>query len=670
MKFLQNWSLKRKAIAVAIVTIILLVLEGTVVHLHYRSMEAIRVQVDFARSAQLQAQSIELSSAQFQADPSMGPAVLAGITRQEYLLNLIRDGGWSPENNVTVRSLQRLPRITFARLEEHFKRYKQYVQQVITPVESEATTNATVYARSEWLLVTEWYGKLIKDLYDEIHYARNVYSVLVTVFLVIDMAWLAAIVLGFVRAVLLPVQRIQENTTRYQHTQGLQANELGMLATRLNDVIEEFRDATDFVKGITTGKLDMDYRTELDTNYVPGKNQLADSLIEMQSQLKSIREEEQRRKWANEGLARFVDILRSSSDDLNRLGDKIISTLVSYTRANQGGLYVVHDEAGGRRMLELIALYAFNSKKFESQKVRPGEGLLGQTYLEGETVYLTEIPEEYIRITSGLGDANPRSILIVPLKVDKEIYGMVELASFHEFMPHEITFVEKLGETIASTLASVRAAQNNRKLLEESRMTEETMRSQEEEMRQNMEELTATQEEMQRILKEAQQKETFLSNLMDATTDAFVAIDRNYRVILRNNAPLFAQFAAEGIRYEPGFHVLSLFKKEEVAHHKDIYDRAFAGETLEVRKEYYQTPYAITYSPLKSATGEIVGASIFAQDIHEREEFSNRIAALEGQLAARTEAETLEEATSLHKTLQIQVEALAIAREELEKRRA
>jgi GAF domain-containing protein len=93
---------------------------------------------------------------------------------------------------------------------------------------------------------------------------------------------------------------------------------------------------------------------------------------------------------------------------------------------------------------------------------------------------------------------DPYAILIVPLVSDGKVYGLVELASLKEFKDHEIAFVEKLGETLASTLSSVKTNERNRKLLEDFQQQTESMRSQEEEMRQNMEELTATQEEMAR----------------------------------------------------------------------------------------------------------------------------------------------------------------------------
>ena len=95
---------------------------------------------------------------------------------------------------------------------------------------------------------------------------------------------------------------------------------------------------------IGEGKLDIDYKETLDPQYVPGKNKLADSLIQMQEKLKALNETERRRQWATEGLTKFVEIMRSSNDNLNSLGDAVISALVQYTRSNQGGLYILNDE--------------------------------------------------------------------------------------------------------------------------------------------------------------------------------------------------------------------------------------------------------------------------------------------------------------------------------------
>jgi putative methionine-R-sulfoxide reductase with GAF domain len=212
--------------------------------------------------------------------------------------------------------------------------------------------------------------------------------------------------------------------------------------------------------------------------------------------------------------------------------------LVQYTHSNQGGLYLLNEEDPNDKHLQLTALFAFDIKKFEQQKIKLGQGILGQTFLEKETTYLSEVPEEYIRITSGLGDATPKAILMVPLKVDTQVYGIIELASFNAYMPHEIAFVEKLSESIAATLASVTAAQKNRQLIEQFQEQTEVMRAQEEEMRQNMEEMQATQEEVSRKEKnylariaelEAQPKSTAHRAEIEALKAAWLEKEKAYQ---------------------------------------------------------------------------------------------------------------------------------------------
>ena len=145
-----------------------------------------------------------------------------------------------------------------------------------------------------------------------------------------------------------------------------------------------------------------------------------------------------------------------------------------------------------------MAAYAFEKRKFLQKRIEKSEGLIGEVFREGSTVYMTQVPNSYVNITSGLGDASPRAILLVPLKLNEQVYGVVEIASFQEFEPYQIEFIEKLGESIASTFASVGNATQTEKLLQESILLSEKMKAQEEEMILNLESLTATQEELQR----------------------------------------------------------------------------------------------------------------------------------------------------------------------------
>lgn len=676
MNFFRNRSLKQLSILFAAGFLVVLVLEILWLSQKFEQIETVQYQIDFTRGLQLNNQRLAIMVNETQQKNISSPQLLSLVKQQDLQFQLLEKGGRIPETTIFLPSLQRLPSLTYTNLKGLWETYKKQIHEL----NGQAFQNTQVLdqAQSQSVLITDWYGKLLTDLYDEAARLRSSFSYLRIAILVLDSVLLGLLIFAFNRFVLSPIKFVERNTAQHHHTHGLQQNEIGKLATQINDVIEQLRDATDFVKGIGEGKLDMDYKAELDAEYTAGKNKLADELISMQSKLKAVNTEEQRRQWANEGLTKFVDILRNANDNVQVLGDKIISTLVQYTGSNQGALYILNDDDEHNNVLELVSLFAFNIKKFEKQRLKLGEGILGQTFLEKETTYLTNIPEDYVRITSGLGDSNPKSILMVPLKVDKEVYGIVELASFREFAPHEISFVEKLGETIASTLSSVKNNQKNRRLLEQFQEQTEEMRAQEEEMRQNMEELTATQEGMNRLLKEAQDKETYLNNLMDGTTDAIVAIDRDYKVVLRNNAPLFDKLIASGVNYDKGYNVLGMFKQEEYNHHKSIYDKAFAGERIEVTKEYFGQKYSISYNPLRSSQGEVIGVSIFAHNEDDLETLKNQLAERDNKIMALQEALQQKGSGSgdwslveeMEKTFRIQLEAVKITQEELQAKRS
>ncbi|MGB5927878.1 MAG: GAF domain-containing protein, partial [Cyclobacteriaceae bacterium] len=245
-----------------------------------------------------------------------------------------------------------------------------------------------------------------------------------------------------------------------------------------------------FAGEIAEGNLDADY--ELMDNDTIGK-----SLLSMRDSLKTAKDVEGQRHWASEGVAQVESLLRKHSKDMNELCSEVVTYLVKYLGANQGALFIAQTN-GEEDVFEMKGCYAYSRRKFMSKTFEPGEGLAGQCVLEKEAIYLTEIPDNYMTITSGLGEALPRALLIVPLKSEDQVVGVIEIAGFEDLAEYKRTFLKQVGASIASSLIGVRVNERTQQLLEESQSLTEQMRAQEEEMRQNMEEMQATQEEFER----------------------------------------------------------------------------------------------------------------------------------------------------------------------------
>jgi len=291
-------------------------------------------------------------------------------------------------------------------------------------------------------------------------------------------------------------------------------DEIGEISAALNSLVNGLKEISNFSIEIGKGNFNSEFKPLSDDDI------LGNSLIKMREELRNAASEEEKRKkeddqrnWATQGIAKFSEILRQNNNNLNELAYSIVSNIVNYLNANQGGFFIVNSNTNNEVFLELSGCYAYNRQKFLQKSIAPGEGLIGRCYLERSTIYLTDIPKDYIKITSGLGDDNPTSLLIVPLLYNEQVFGVIELASFTEIEPYRIEFVEKLASSIASTISAVKINIQTTKLLEQSRQQAEEMASQEEEMRQNMEELRATQEEssrkeasMQKELKELKKR--------------------------------------------------------------------------------------------------------------------------------------------------------------------
>ncbi len=245
-------------------------------------------------------------------------------------------------------------------------------------------------------------------------------------------------------------------------------DEIGDMTGSLNDLIEGVNSYSQFALHIGKGNLDADFST------LSEEDNLGNSLLVMRKSLRQARTEEEiraseaeKRNWANEGYALFSEIMRKSQDTIEEMAYEIISNLVKYLKANQGGIFLYNETDKQNVYLEMAASIAYDRRKFTKKIIKPGDGLVGTCLLEKKKIYITNVPDDYIEVRSGLGTANPRCVLIVPLMMEGIVVGVIETASFTKFTEHEIEFIEKISESIASSLYAARINNESARLSQE-----------------------------------------------------------------------------------------------------------------------------------------------------------------------------------------------------------
>jgi GAF domain-containing protein len=277
--------------------------------------------------------------------------------------------------------------------------------------------------------------------------------------------------------------------------ENISTDEMGTVYGQMNRLFAYLKNLTFVSQKINQKEFNSEFKP------LSEKDELGIALLNLQNNLKQASEEEFRRKkedderrWTAEGIAKINDILRISSEKLEDLAFNLIREISLFTSAQVGALYIINDSVKKEIYAEMIAAFAYDRQKFINKKINIGEGLVGRCIQENETVYLTEIPENYLSVKSGLGESKPVSILIVPLHLAENVYGVIELASFSKFEPYKIHFIETIGENIATSISKVKINLQTTLLLEQTRLQAEEMATQEEEMRQNMEALRSMQE--------------------------------------------------------------------------------------------------------------------------------------------------------------------------------
>ena len=199
--------------------------------------------------------------------------------------------------------------------------------------------------------------------------------------------------------------------------------------------------------------------------------------------------------WLKSNLAKFSQMLQGQRS-LETVASMILRELAPLVSAQQGVFYIM-DSVDDKPALKLLSSYAYQQRKNLSNQFRLGEGLVGQCAVEKQKIILTDVPNDYIRISSGLGEAKPLNIIVLPLLFENQVIGVIELASFQRFSEIFLAFLDQVTETFSVVLNTIASDIRTQELLQTVQASEELLKLQQQELQQSNEELQQLNAELE-----------------------------------------------------------------------------------------------------------------------------------------------------------------------------
>ncbi len=274
---------------------------------------------------------------------------------------------------------------------------------------------------------------------------------------------------------------------------------VNQLAANLTTQVRAIADvATAVTKGDLTRSIAVEAQGEV--------AELKDNINEMIRNLRDSTRKNMEQDWLKTNLAKFSRMLQGQRD-LAAVSQLILSDLAPLVTAHHGVFYVV-DSAGETPALKLLASYAYKDRKHVASDFKMGEGLVGQVAKDRRMLTVGQVPHDYIQVSSGLGEAQPRSLVVLPVLFEGETKAVLELATFDEFDEIRLTFLEQLAESIGIVLNTIAANMRTEELLKQSQALTESLQSQQEA-------LTETNKRLEQQTRSLQQSEELLRKQQD-----------------------------------------------------------------------------------------------------------------------------------------------------------
>jgi HAMP domain-containing protein/signal transduction histidine kinase/DNA-binding response OmpR family regulator len=258
-------------------------------------------------------------------------------------------------------------------------------------------------------------------------------------------------------------------------------NNVNELAGNLTRQVRAIGDvATAVTKGDLTQSITVDARGEVAL--------LKDNVNQMIGTLAETTRVNQEQDWLKTNLTRFTRMLQGQRDLLS-VAEQVLTELAMVVSAQHGSFFMAELDDDMQVNLQLFAAYAYKERKTVSNVFRLGEGLVGQAAREKKRILVTDVPTDYVRINSSLGEAAPLNIVVVPISFEGEIKGVLELASFQRFTAIQLAFLEQLVESLGIVVATIKTTMRTDELLRQSQSMAEELQSQQEELQQTNGEL-------------------------------------------------------------------------------------------------------------------------------------------------------------------------------------
>ena len=272
-----------------------------------------------------------------------------------------------------------------------------------------------------------------------------------------------------------------------------------------NSLTTQVREISEVATAVTEGDL-----TRLITVEAQGEvSLLKGNLNQMIANLKDTTQKNMEQDWLKTNLARFSGIMQGQKN-LESVSKLIMSELTPLVGAHHGVFYL-NDSPNELAELKLISSYAYRERKTLANRFKMGEGLVGQCALEKQRILLTSVPNDYIVISSGLGEALPHNIIVLPVIFEESVLAVIELASFQPFSAIHLTFLDQLMESVGVVLNMIGANMRTEELLQRSQSLTQELQSQSQELQSQQDQLRSSNYELEHQAKELEEKATLLA---------------------------------------------------------------------------------------------------------------------------------------------------------------